>query len=265
MQKVIMVNPNWGKGYIDRLLVVPAHCKYIVPVNKYDPILLSHIQYANVGDYIFRVRHFIKTGTRKENQYLVLSDNDLVTPKNLTITDEIAGHLEELRNPPQLMFSIFKGIDMSIHEMFDCDIASRKKFLTPLKLVDEEMFDFIVDNLQFSRDLDCDINWAGAAKLPRWLNQRERLVIDADGKSLIHTSEHWLLFHENGIVTFPELESTKGAKVDGTTQRTLEVFTAAPHPMPSDVHMAIKITIGANPVGDTMKGISWNLYKRNIS
>ena len=262
MQKVIMVNPKWDRGIIDKMLVVPLHCNYITPIHHYDVNLLSHVQYAAQGDYVFRARHYLDSDTVELEQYLVCTDTRLIKSKELTITDNISIYLDELQKRDTVLFSIFKGIDMSIHEMFDCDIESRKNFLTPLRFVDDEMYQFIISELQFSRELDCDTEWNGAVKLPRWLNSRERLVINNAGETVLHTSEHWMLFHEDGSVTFPDLDPTKGAKISQESQRTLEVYTAAPVPLPETTVKAIKITIGANPVGETMRGVSWNLYKR---
>ena len=265
MQKVVMVNPKWEKGYIEKFLVVPMRCVRIVPIHHYDPNILSHVQYATVGDYIFRIRHFLNSNKVEEDQFMVTSQHCLIKPKNLTITREISNHLDAIRNPKFNMFSIIEGANMSIHEQFDCDIASRTKFLRPLQYVDPEMFDYIVSNLEFSRDMDCDIDWRGAANLPQWLNNRERLVIDNNDQTVVHTSEHWLLIHKDGSITFPDLAPTKGARINYETQRTLEVYKAAPTAMPTGVYRAIKITIGANPVGSDMKGISWNIYQRNKS
>jgi hypothetical protein len=59
----------------------------------------------------------------------------------------------------------------------------------------------------------------------------------------------------------PELAPTKGARIDANSQRTLEIFTAAPKPMPEDVVQAMKITIGVNEIEGDLCGISINLYK----
>lgn len=265
MQKVVMVNPKWDKGYIEKYLVVPMRCERIVPIHHYDPNILSHVQYAGVGDYIFRIRHFLETNTFEETQVLVTSEQCLIKPTNLTITSEIARYLEALRDSTFKLFSIIKGANMSVYELFDCSIDKRTSFLQPLRLVDPEMFDYVIANLEYSRNIDCEIDWKTAASLPRWLNNRERLVVDVEDKSVLHTSEHWLLFHKDGTVTFPELTPTKGAKIAHESRRTLEVYKAAPVAMPDTVHRAIKITIGANPVGTDMRGVSWNLYQRNKS
>ena len=57
------------------------------------------------------------------------------------------------------------------------------------------------------------------------------------------------------------LDPTKGVRIDATTQRTLETYSAPPKPMPDDVVQAIKITIGINEVDSVLRGISLKLYK----
>ena len=260
MQKVVMVRPNWDKGYIDKFLVCDLGLKRVMDIYPVDSEHLSHIQYAAIGNHLIRIRHCLKTNTLSEDVYLVSSPTPIIV-KKAKYGEAVQKQVEVLRNKEHKLFSILGGLNEMTKVEFDCPQKLVKRFLTPVKTVDEEMYDFICSQLKYSRREDCPTTWGASAKLPKYLNVRERLSVNADGTTANHVSEHWLLIYADGRTEMPELAPTKGARIDANSQRTLEIFTAAPKPMPEDVVQAMKITIGVNEIEGDLCGISINLYK----
>lgn len=260
MQRVVMVRPNWEKGYIDKFLVCDLGFKEVAPILPLNPEHLSHIQYVTTGNHLIRIRHHLDSNTLSEDVYLVNHPNPIKVRKP-RIGERVEKYLTILRNKEHKLFSILGGLDEMTKVQFDCPQNLVKRFLTPVKTVDEEMYDFICDQLKYSKSEDCPTTWGTATKKPKWLNVRERLSVNADGTSANHISEHWVLLYANGKAAMPDLAPTKGARIDAATQRTLETYSAPPQPMPDDVVRAIKITIGVNEIESNLRGISLKLYQ----
>lgn len=267
MQKVVMVRPDWEKGYIDKNLVCPMDLKTVKPVT-FDPELLSHVQYLEDSDYLFTVRYYLNGKKTDENTYFVANNlKPLKVCTVLTISPLVEDYLTSIRNPDYNLFSILKGVNMSEAKTFDCRIKTVARFLEPLAAIDPDMYEFIKSELSASYGADCPITWGRAAKLPTWLNVRERLLTKEDGSTVKHTSEHWLLFHEDGSVTFPNIPPTKGAHIDVSTKRTIAVYNNPPFALPEDVIKAVKITLGVNTYehperGEELGGVALKLYKK---
>lgn len=260
MRRVVMVRPNWEKGYIDKFLVCDLGLKEVATIFPLDPENLSHTQFASPGNHLIRIRHCLVTNTLSEEVYLVNHPNPIKVKKP-RIGEGVEKYLTLLRNKEHKLFSILGGLDEMTKVKFDCPQNLVKRFLTPVKTVDEEMYDFICSQLKYSKSEDCPTTWGTATKKPKWLNVRERLSVNADGSSANHISEHWVLISASGKVAMPDLAPTKGARIDAATQRTLETYSAAPQPMPDDVVRAIKITIGVNEIESDLCGISLKLYQ----
>lgn len=260
MQRVIMVRPDWEKGFIDKFLVCDLSLKKVEQIFPFDVDNLSHSQYAVPGNHLIRIRHCLTSNTLSEDVFLINQPH----PHKITkakIGEEVEKYLKLLRNKEHKLFSILGGLNEMTKIEFDCPQNLVKRFLAPVKTVDEEMYNFICGELKYSRSEDCPTTWGAANKKPKWLNVRERLSVNADGTTANHISEHWVLIYAHGRVEMPDLDPTKGARIDASTQRTLETFSAPPKPMPDDVVQAIKITIGVNEVDSLLRGVSLKLYK----
>lgn len=260
MQRVVMVRPNWEKGYIDKFLVCDLSLENVIDIFPFDTEHLSHTQYAATGNHLIRIRHCLVNNTLSEDVYLINEPRPHKVRK-ANIGEGVEKYLKLLRNKEHKLFSILGGLNEMSKIEFDCPRNVVRSFLAPVKTADEEMYDFICGELPYSRREDCIISWGTASKKPKWLNVRERLSVNADGTTANHISEHWVLIYADGSAEMPDLDPTKGARIDAATQRTLETFSAPPKPMPVDVVQAIKITIGVNEVNGKLRGISLKLYK----
>lgn len=260
MQKIVMVRPDWDKGIVEKFLVCTLSLDSVVKIHPFDPEHLSHIQYAEPGNHLIRIRHHLATNTLSEDIFLISYPKPITVNSKAKIGKEVQEHLQALRSKEHKLFSIFRGVDMTPDE-FDCPVRTVRRLLAPLKKADAEMYAFICQELEFSKASDCVTTWSTAGKKPKWLNTRERLVTDAAGDSVIHTSEHWLLIHADGEATMPDLEPTRGAHVDHETQRTLKTYNAPPMPIPDTVVKAVKITIGVNDVDGVLRGVALKMYR----
>lgn len=143
------------------------------------------------------------------------------------------------------------------------DNTSRyRHFLSPLQELDAEMYEFITAQLTDSYAEELPIKWLHALKLPAWLNSSHKLVTKNGGYDTVsHTSEHWLLRHDDGSWSFPDIKPTKGTHICEESKRIVEVYNNAPQQMPPNILRAIKITIGAHDNG--RRGVSWTLYSKH--
>lgn len=260
MQRVVMVRPNWEKGFIDKFLVCSLNMNEVSKIYPFDPEHLSHFQYAYTGDHLIRIRHHLDSSKLSEDIFLVNDPKPVCVNSKIKIGAEVEKYLSQMRESDTKLFSIFRGTEMTQVE-FDVPHKLVKSFLAPLRMVDEEMYDFIICELKYSKAADCPVTWGYSSKKPKWLNVRERLSVRKDGTTVNHISEHWVLFFNDGRVTMPDLEPTKGAQIDAASQRTVKVFNTPPQPMPDDVVKAIKITIGVNEVDELLRGIALKLYR----
>ena len=71
MQRVVMVNPNWEKGFIDKFLVCDLSLNNVEPIYRLDPEHLSHTQYAVSGNHLIRIRHCLTSNTLSEDVFLI--------------------------------------------------------------------------------------------------------------------------------------------------------------------------------------------------
>ena len=71
MQRVVMVNPNWEKGFIDKFLVCDLSLNNVEPIYRLDPEHLSHTQYAVSGNHLIRIRHCLMNNTLSEDVFLI--------------------------------------------------------------------------------------------------------------------------------------------------------------------------------------------------
>lgn len=258
--QVMMCKPNWEKGYIDKHLITDLQLEEICPILPMDAELMSHIQLATTGCHLIRVRHYLDSNKVDLSVHLITSPKPLTIKKKLPMSEKVKSFVEAMLVPENKLFSMFRGIDMSHQENFDADVDLVKGVILPLALVDKEMYDFIIEELAFSKA--SDLPTVTSSKKPKWLNARERLITDEEGYSIQHVSEHWLLFYPDGKVEFPTLKPTKGAHIKHKTQRLVETYTNPPEPMPDAVVKAVKITIGVTPVNEQMRGIAWKIYHR---
>lgn len=268
-QRVVMVNPDWKRGFVDKFLVCrpgsgllagKIYVDEVVPITNFSIDDLTHTQIAYTGDYLIRIRHSLNDDTLSENVFLINEPKLVHVSSKFTLGPKVREYIDVLKNKEIKLFSMLGGLE-EMKPVFDCSMRLVKRFLAPMSQVDNEMYEFILDELKYSKDIDCPVTWGMAAKKPQWLTVRERLVTDSDGNTANHTSEHWLLIHKNGDVTMPELEPTKGAHIDLESQRTLKIYNAAPQPMPDTVYRAVKITIGVNEVDGLLRGVALKLYK----
>ena len=136
MQKVVMVRPNWDKGYIDKFLVCDLGLKRVMDIYPVDSEHLSHIQYAAIGNHLIRIRHCLKTNTLSEDVYLVSSPTPIIV-KKAKYGEAVQKQVEVLRNKEHKLFSILGGLNEMTKVEFDCPQKLVKRFLTPVKTVDE--------------------------------------------------------------------------------------------------------------------------------
>lgn len=261
MQRVVLVNPDWKKGYVDKFLVCDLPTDTVLPIKSLDTELLAHTQEAPIGSHLIRIRQNLKDNTLSEQIFIVGHPKPILVRSTVEPGEVVEAYLKDMRDKQLKLFSIFRGNKMTQLE-FDCPVGNVNRFLAPLKAADKEMYDFIYGELKYSKKSDCDTSWGKAGKLPKWLNVRERLVTDNDSNTVLHTSEHWLLIHAGGRVELPELAPTKGARINHETQRTIAVYNAAPTPVADDVIKAVRITIGVNYVDDKLRGIALKLYRK---
>lgn len=261
MHKVLMVRPCWEKGYIDKHLVASLNLEEVAEIYSFDPEPLSHYQFIKAGDHLIRIRHCLRTNTLSETIYLYSEPNPIVVNKRAVVGPKVKEYLEIMRKPEYMLFSILRGLNEMTSPKFDCPIRMVRRLIQEVSVLDNEMYEFIMQELKFSYEKDCPTSFSNAAKKPKWLNVRERLTTNTDGTTANHTSEHWLLIHKSGVVEMPELQPTKGAHIDAATGRTLEVYNAPPRQMPDDIYRAIKITIGVNEVEGKLRGVALKLYR----
>lgn len=261
---VANVGEDENDGSLYKRIVINKHGQY-APWEKYRPDWASHIQKVSVGDRIYEVRLDARSGLLKQQVILVNKNGKGVNQGMLRADDINSGLIiGGMTNKLNLMYSNFNEYinHLEIRTMIE-DTKPYEEFLNPLKEVDEEMYSYIIEQLHYSSPTHTPLEWQQSIRLPHWMNTRSRLVTDADGKTVKHTSEHWLLFHRDGTVTFPELEPGRGAHISAETQKTLKMYNAVPLAMPDTVVKAIKILIGANIINDETKGVAWTLYRRN--
>lgn len=261
--KVLMTRPMWDKGFIDKNVVVRIGSKELTDV-IYDVQSLSHVQNVSSGEVVITVRHYLDGSPSKEHahQYMprggkLVAFKQAYTPTNSNAI--IADH----RCRENAMFSIYGEGRMLFSDDFNCNVKESSKFISKLKAIDEELYDFIVANFAYSYAKNVPRGWKiGSKPLPEFIHVRERLTTADDGCTINHTSDHWLLIDAKGNATLVDGDPTYGARIQASSGRTLEVYNNAPKPMPSNVVKAIRITIGALPINGVMKGISWTLYSK---
>lgn len=261
------IKPDWEKGTIQKRVAISFATETFIPFKKFDPEKMTHFQEVMTGDFLFIATYNLKTSKVTSELVRLLASGRTVTYRDVNIDPVGMGEVfKKIRDVRNIMFSDFGSyIELGNLEMNNFDVKDpllfREVLLHHLEKADPEMYQYLVDELSFSFMKDLPLDWGKALRLPKWLNNRSRLVTDHEGKTVKHTSEHWLLIHASGKATFPELEPTKGAQISAESGRTIKMFNATPQAMPDDVTFAVKIVLGANPVDDTMRGVSWILYR----
>lgn len=256
------IKPEWDKGVVRKRIAISGDHNSIIPISTYNPETMTHYQVVRSGDCIFAVTLDLKTGKVRSELVLVHAGRTMICPtfKNLD-TKAILERMTDINN---ILFSDFGSfVDLEYSEMTDIEnIKPYEEFLTPMKEADEEMYDYVIQQLNHSKAIDVLMDWDLALQLPSWLNNRSRLTTDKDDRTIKHTSEHWLLRRKDGSWYIPDLEPTKGAHISAETQRTLKVYDHTPLAMPDDVDRAIKFILGAYVIDGNTCGVSWALYKR---
>src|SRR5690606_35971886 len=149
-----------------------------------------------------RIRHCLTSNTLSEDVFLINQPHSHKIMK-AKIGEEVEKYLKLLRNKEHKLFSILGGLNEMTKIEFDCPQNLVKRFLAPVKTVDEEMYNFICGELKYSRSEDCPTTWGSANKKPKWLNVRERLSVNDDGTTANHISEHWVLIYAHGRIEMP--------------------------------------------------------------
>lgn len=261
------IKPDWDNGIIQKRVAISFATECFIPFKKFDPEKMTHFQEVMSGDFLFIATYNLKTSKVSTQLIRLLPSGKSVTYRDLNIDPVGMGLVfEKIKDVRNIMFSDFGSyIELGNLEMNNFDVKDpllyREVLLHHLEKADPEMFQYVLDELSFSFTKDLPLEWDKALRLPKWLNNRSRLVTDPEGRTVKHTSEHWLLIHASGEVTFPDLEPTKGAQISAESGRTVKMFNATPQAMPDDVTFAVKIVLGANPVDDKMRGVSWILYR----
>lgn len=263
-KQVVLVDPNWVTGIVTKRLVINVHGDKIKPISYFSAEKMTHVQMLESEDILYTYKFNMLTGKAVESLERYLIHSKSYNMNNSSIRKAITQYTDHLKDPKHLLFSNYPNfLDLEHIHMQDIkNLNSYVKLIAKLEEVDPEMFHFIVDQLQYSKRNDLPLIWKAAGRLPLWLNNRSRLVTNQKNETVGHTSEHWLLFHKDGSVTFPELEPTKGAHISAETGRIIEVYNNPPLPMPDTAKRAIKIVLGDHAFEGRMVGVSWTLYTR---
>lgn len=265
-RRILTLNPDWSKGFIDKFLVV----RFNNDIAKVEPMCmhkLSHIQHANPGDVLIRVRHQVDGSYIHEDHFFLDSPTTMISRVKKTrdkLSNEIKQCIIAMRDPVNRMFSYLPGTNMD-DIVFDCNVPRKARFIKVLERLDKEWYQFVVEQLSSSRNDDTPGDWRSSKlkPIPQFMNIRERLVVESEASDITvsHTSQHWLLFMEDGTTAWqPDAPATAGAMIDASTGKTIKVFSSAPVPMPKNVKRAIKFTVGLHPHNGKMVGVGWVLY-----
>lgn len=256
------VKPEWDKGIIRKRIGISSDHKKVLPITTYDVEKMTHYQRINFGDCIFTVTFDLVKNKIRTELATIYSGRVMRCPSFKC--SEMEKRLAVMKDVSNIMFSDFGSyVELEYSEMSDIkDIKPYEEFLEPMKLADEEMYVFVIQEMKYSKFIDVLMDWEYAIHLPQWLNNRSRLTTDKANMTVKHTSEHWLLGRKDGSWYIPDLEPTKGAHINAETQRTIKIFDSTPLAMPDDVDRAIKFILGVHVVDGHTRGVSWTLYKR---
>ena len=266
---VPLISRDWDKGYVDKFLVITGSNE----IKKIMPFSLKRAtptQYGHVGDTLIRVRHFLTHDEIHEDHFMLDANATMVSRNKRTrakLPTLVKACIALMRDPAYKVVPVLPMV-CDMNPKFDCSIPRKSRFIKALDRVDPEMYAFIVEQLKYSRNEDTPSDWRSGKvqPLPQFMNVRERLVVDneKDDNTLSHSSQHWLLWMEDGTIQWDkDLVATSGAKVDASTGKTLKVFSDAPKPLPTNVRRALKIPLGLHNVDNALVGVGWSMYSKS--
>lgn len=263
---------NWDEDYFTYFLVTDGSGE--PAISTYDSELATFIQLVTVGSLV-HYYHVCK------HTYDIIKKATFITSGTMElipIMDSIDGGASYLANPKITLFEhliranameypyfpIFHlqakqlGLEFgkAADTMISKEIPEVMEILDLIKDDHREWYDFFVEELQYTRCTDVDLDYdPSPGKHP----VRERYFQDTrdDPEVFRALSTHFILVDEDGNVEFVTPETTSGARI---VNGEIEIINKDEWIVPDHVVQYYRIHAGCSPVGASMRGINIHAY-----
>lgn len=262
MKYVKCLVPKWKENKISMHIVVDHQGNPRSFV--YNHSLFTEFQCPHPGDSLYTLDYYLEDEKFVERTEFFQSRTNLVPSSHPAKISPMWRELfDNLCDPRTVLFPQAHTYQPTLKVKKMRVLVRHRNFLKDLQKIDEEMYDFILEQIEKNPNtVKLDTDWKLAKPFNTNYNIRSRLTVDNSNDTIGHLSDHWLFYHKDGTITWDEGEPTAGCVINGITGRTVTVHNNPPLEVPPTVSKAIRITLGDSIDSKTKlpTGVSWTMF-----